>query len=600
MQAKRFIVSKENVELANVVEEMQNKASVEENLVNICHHIPCDHGIYTKDLTNDIELFDTFSGDDNNDTLFNQLKKYCSTQGGEKYMKNLLNSPLKHYSDLKKRQNCIKTVKDMSEKHLEILKNIKKNEDTFLWLFNEKEETVQDVYNLVYYRSIFTEWLNGNEHAITGVNIYTILVSPSIGILSPLTYFIFPYLVLYFKMGLKISFKSYLKMTFKTMFMSTSFLFGSNGGSLFDNFKYASYLFSLLFYFQSLFNSIEMSKTMYKIASMLTEKVNQIVEFIRDCKLIVDLYWEENIASDIFKCEIENNVPQSYFENVDVKTFNLFSNFGSRLKIFKNINPDDYVSLVQQLYMLDTIWAIKKKVLNDNFCFSTFEDSNDPVCKMLELYHPCLAYETVVKNDINFDSKTRNIIITGPNAGGKSTLIKSVLSNVLIAQTLTIGSCSQLKLTPFHLIHSQINIPDCKGKESLFEAEMNRSKRSIDMLNKCSGPSIIVMDEIFNSTNPIEGIAGAYAIAKKIGKCATNLTLISTHYLYLTKLVKEIDSFANYKMDVNVTDDSITFPYKLKKGICKQFIALELLKKNGFDDSLIEDAINIKEKLTKK
>jgi len=155
-------------------------------------------------------------------------------------------------------------------------------------------------------------------------------------------------------------------------------------------------------------------------------------------------------------------------------------------------------------------------------------------------------------------------------------------------------------MTPFHLIHSQINIPDCKGKESLFEAEMHRSKNSIDMLNKCQGPSLIIMDEIFNSTNPIEGISGAYAIAKSIGSFKSNLTIICTHYLYLTNLSKELKHFENFKMSVEINKDDIKFPYKLSKGVCTQFIALELLKKNGFDEDLIKNAIEIKEKISNK
>ena len=67
-----------------------------------------------------------------------------------------------------------------------------------------------------------------------------------------------------------------------------------------------------------------------------------------------------------------------------------------------------------------------------------------------------------------------NVVITGPNAAGKSTFIKALSLSILFSQTICIVPASNFVLTPFTLINTYLNIPDCKGKESLFEAEMNR------------------------------------------------------------------------------------------------------------------------------
>lgn len=145
-----------------------------------------------------------------------------------------------------------------------------------------------------------------------------------------------------------------------------------------------------------------------------------------------------------------------------------------------------------------------------------------------------------------------------------------------------------------------MNIPDCKGKESLFEAEMYRSKDNLDSLKKYTGKlSAIFMDEIFNSTNPIEGISGAYAIAKNMVKHETTMTFITTHYIYLTKLAShQPEKFINMKMNVIHNDNEIKYPYKILPGISRQYIALELLQLNGFDKDVVEDALAIKKKLS--
>jgi DNA mismatch repair protein MutS len=190
-----------------------------------------------------------------------------------------------------------------------------------------------------------------------------------------------------------------------------------------------------------------------------------------------------------------------------------------------------------------------------------------------------------------------NAIITGPNAGGKSTFIKAVLINTLLAQTIGIVLSTNWSSTPFDYIHSQINLPDCKGQESLFEAEMYRCKFVLDFLrDNPNKRTLIVLDEIFNSTNPVEGIAGAYAIIQKIAEYPNALLLFTTHYSYLTKL-KSTGKFTNYKMNIERNDDGkISYPYKLSTGVSKQYIALELLAQNGFDPDIIQNAIDIKKK----
>jgi DNA mismatch repair ATPase MutS len=106
------------------------------------------------------------------------------------------------------------------------------------------------------------------------------------------------------------------------------------------------------------------------------------------------------------------------------------------------------------------------------------------------------------------------------------------------------------------------------------------------------------MDEIFNSTNPVEGIAGAYAIAKKMSEYPNCVLLFTTHYIYLTKL-KRTGNFTNYRMNIvrDPQTNEIQYPYILSRGISKQYIALDLLKKNGFDEDVIAEALLIKDKL---
>ena len=101
----------------------------------------------------------------------------------------------------------------------------------------------------------------------------------------------------------------------------------------------------------------------------------------------------------------------------------------------------------------------------------------------------------IVKNDIILDNKN-NILITGPNAGGKSTFIKSIAINILLSQTICLSYCDKIELTPYYYIASQMNIVDNKGYESLFEAEMNRIINNITIRPNFFFPDVSNKDQV--------------------------------------------------------------------------------------------------------
>jgi DNA mismatch repair ATPase MutS len=146
-----------------------------------------------------------------------------------------------------------------------------------------------------------------------------------------------------------------------------------------------------------------------------------------------------------------------------------------------------------------------------------------------------------------------------------------------------------------------LNIPDVKGRESLFEAEMYRAKNHINLVQqlKENEYSFVIMDEIFNSTNYEEGVAGAYIIAKELGKIDNSITMITTHFGYLTKLEKA-SNYINYMFSVDKEDDKIIRTYKINKGISKQYLALDLLQNNGFNTEMIHEAREIFQELVNK
>ena len=552
----------------------------------------------------DAEFFDSFSPKDNN-TLFNVFTdQNIKLIGGKSFSKRFLEKPLYNYDVLHTRIEYLRNKEsNLITENIELWDNMKKYEPNILWLFEEREQYIEDLMNIVYFRLFFLKSLNKSPQAITFYNIYRIILSPLIGILSPIVYFFIPFLILTWKFGIKMDFKTYLKIMYQTLTNSSMSLFTSQGSTL----KYVSIisnLFTLIFYFQGIFNSIEISKTLHRLCKVIIDKFNGVVKYLKAANTIITKYWDDTIfgsfikeKTDIFKTD-END----YINKFIVLDFSYFSNFGKQLHTYKFIDKDIIKSILLKSYILDFVRGCVLFKTKKEFEYVEYDIENaTPNTQIKGLRHPCLDSSKVVSNDCIIGPK--NIIITGPNAGGKSTFIKSILVNTLLTQLIGITTSNFCKTTLYKNLTSQINIPDCKGYESLFEAEMHRCSKNLNLLsgsNDSENFTLIVMDEIFNSTNPVEGIAGAYAIAKKISSYPNCILIFTTHYIYLTKLAKlEAGRFINYRMNVINENDTIIFPYKLEKGFSRQYIALELLRKNGFDEEIINDAIEIKNRLTK-
>jgi hypothetical protein len=190
------------------------------------------------------------------------------------------------------------------------------------------------------------------------------------------------------------------------------------------------------------------------------------------------------------------------------------------------------------------------------------------------------------------NKEINNMLLSGPNGSGKSTYIKSVLTNIILAQTIGFSFCQEMKLTPFHNFITHLNIPDCQGKESLFQAEMNRCYQYLQELNELESQnnfSFNIIDEIFVSTNYKEGISGAYAIIKKLSQYNNSLSIITTHFDKITKMNHNNIIKKHFSLDTNQNGEIVS-DYKLKNGINKKHMAIKLLAKKGFDKDLIKDA----------
>ena len=188
----------------------------------------------------------------------------------------------------------------------------------------------------------------------------------------------------------------------------------------------------------------------------------------------------------------------------------------------------------------------------------------------------------------------RNAIISGPNAGGKSTILKSIMVNILFPLTIGIGPSREISLTPFSYIDTYLNIvDDIAAGNSLFKSEVLRVKELLETLKTLNPKKCcVIMDEMFSGTNPLEGEAAGYAVGKYMSLLPNTITLLASHYSKMTNLETDTNGlFKNYKVSViKNRDNTLNYPFKLENGKTNQTIAIDILENENFDSKIINDA----------
>ena len=231
------------------------------------------------------------------------------------------------------------------------------------------------------------------------------------------------------------------------------------------------------------------------------------------------------------------------------------------------------------------------------------EKKNKPYIKMEEMWNPFMDSKQAVGNSVEMDGApggVRNIILTGPNAGGKSTFLTGVTHTLLLAHVIGVGPADNIVLTPFNKINTYIDIADdiAAGK-SLFMAEVDRAQKHIKILEELQQDefSFTIFDEPFSGTNPIEGAAAEYSILESIANHTNSITMVATHYptvMLLEEKAKD-KGFANYKVYITRKEGvrKFNYTYKIIPGKSTQAIAIDILEEQGYDTKMLARAREI-------
>ena len=206
--------------------------------------------------------------------------------------------------------------------------------------------------------------------------------------------------------------------------------------------------------------------------------------------------------------------------------------------------------------------------------------------KLDDVFHPLI--NKCVPNSVNLE---KNLLLTGSNASGKSTFLRTAAISVLLGEAIDTVPAASAEMASFAVMSSMSVSDSLESGASLYMAEIHSLKRITDAAEQSTQPILVCADEILRGTNTAERIAGSTEILRWLGKRSC-LVMAATHDAELTHLLEEDESggFVNMHFSENTDESGVVFSYKILDGPADTSNAIRLLKRSGFPEEITQRA----------
>jgi energy-coupling factor transporter ATP-binding protein EcfA2 len=483
---------------------------------------------------------------------------------------------------LKDTQKCIKNYRSQDY-----------NCDDFIHAYHtfNSETSFVDKYQYIGIDKL--RFLNHSPVFLHCLGIYN-LASPVFSLCTPLFLLIIPFVLLKAK-GINITIGSYIE-SLKKLMMGTSvcqllFNFGSIGSQ-----QRVSSIISFIVYVLQVYNNIISCISFYKNINVVYDFLKKYQQHLIETTKVIDtinsqlshyssyIPFVQNMINEQVKINKWigrlNKIIDTTSTPVKISQLGLLMNLYYELFMLAECNQMYFYSVYINQFNRDMM-GLHSFVRNKKLNKCKFGSET----KIKKMYYLAHINDKPILNDI---SLKRNLLVTGPNASGKTTILKSLLLNVLLSQQIGYGCYKGAMIQCYDIFHSYLNIPDTSGRDSLFQAEARRCKDILESIHDQQDKKhLCIFDEIYSGTNPNDAILCAQIYLKGMNqfkKCMDYM--ITTHYIQLCESFDKNDKVNNMKMDVEVNDDKIKYLYTMKNGISYINGGKHILKEMNYPDYL--------------
>ena len=457
----------------------------------------------------------------------------------------------------------------------------------------------------------FCKFLNKNSMFLQAMSMYNI-ISPIISLFLPIFILIIPFFIIKLK-GLTLSMNEYadiLKIIISNHAIGkifTSFHEVDMNQKLYLLISAAFYIFSI---YQNILTCIKFyvnTKKIHYYLSLFKEYLHYTVHSMENHLEITKHLGNYANFNDVLNKNKEILL-QLHHKLVRISPLNMslvkLLEIGDVLHCFYEIYDNEQYNAAF-LYSfgfhgyINNIDGLKQNILEKHINFCNF-DNNKRIKQntnhkekkqkrkniFKSAYYPNLISKKHVKNTCNLQT---NMLITGPNASGKTTLLKTILINTILSQQFGCGCYKKANFVPYDFLHCYLNIPDTSSRDSLFQAEARRCKEIIDCINENENKThLCIFDELYSGTNPEEATISAIAFMEYLVKKQNVTCLLTTHYINVCKTLEDNIHITNCNMKTIIEKDKLQYKYEIQKGISEIKGGLQVLFEMNYPREIID------------
>ena len=451
------------------------------------------------------------------------------------------NSPSK--KDVTRRTNTILELREKKNKYLNIWSEIRRTEEIIEPYIDSANDLTEQSESELFFTGTHTKVFNTVPFFITILLILKIWIGPVLGLMTPVLFVIAPYIIIKLFMNLPIPWNVYLN-------MMKELVLGIRADQPIGLKQLSQGLYLLTSFGQGMVQPILTAQQTYKTDCKIKEIGLAVNEYIY-------------ATSEIFNNLFAKTCLQQVHLPLDLSARDAYWWLRENQMLFKTWRNQVGCMDVYMTFSLMNEWIPVSWAETDTFKFNGLAD---------------LCIDKPKKSTISFGGHS---IITGPNRGGKSSFLRAVLQQVLFARVMGITNCKLAEIPWVSWIHSRIRSLDTPGEASLFEEDV---KSCAGILTKVSPTryGLVVIDELFHSTNPPDALFCAKTFLGEFWKASTVTSLISTHSFEILDTMPKHVSTLCFPAEINEVTGKLDYSYVVDEGICILSSVREVLEEAGF------------------
>ena len=477
-----------------------------------------------------------------------------------------------HVPTLMARSNSWNSLKQKSESvWVSHLPTLLENEKTLRELDPEtaSESQKEDWSQILFTGELAS--LNCVPFALMYIAFSKIIIAPLLAWVMPIMSIILPYFALKYVYGLPIQWSDYWNMM-KPMLFGTGGAIGLGNGAanagpnitISTVLQWGSMLFS---YAHGMYIPYTNAKHCYKIDQLMLKGARAVIDTVNRLRSIADTW---------VSCGLRK--PWSLPDP---------SIYGDERQVVAWLVEDKH--LLSQLYRaIGTVEIVAAICAEPALVPVEWRDSKVPSCKMVDAVDSLLAKEKRQPFSLVMGASAHHAICTGPNRGGKSTFLRSVLTNLIFAHTWGVSFATRCVMTPVEWVISSLRLEDSPGKESLFEREVSVAGEILKRVRARDSRGWVVIDELFHTTNPPDAATASQIFLRQLWESDMTTSIISTH---MFSHAQEAPPNVQRLCVESIVGDTgkIDYTYKVCSGINTMSSVEELLVESGIMGALSFD-----------